>query len=180
MQRIAWGLTGAIFVLAVGMTLAPHHHHVAQATSSSTFQAQKQALLTQSINQALHHTEKAVDVGITHWKAPSPQPIPWPTVPMALVTPMIGNNAWLAGLYPGTMDEVWVMAGASKTNPNIGILNVLVVDTMSPAPWTGEFLTPQATGTLSITDIHGETVTWTSTSGLNGTFNLSTHVWSIS
>jgi hypothetical protein len=89
---------------------------------------------------------------------------------------MVDVSAWQAGWYPGTETPVAVAAGAEASDRSKGLL---WVDTVAQSGWTGEWVAPGTTGAITITRISGLVVSWTSRSGMAGTFDLATHGWTL-
>jgi len=164
----------AVAVLVVGLTWGYHATH---ATTASGFRAEKAQRVVQNTQRAARATHSAPDV-ILPGPTAAPTPGPLPGGPQIRIGPiaMVDVSAWQAGWYPGTETPVVVAAGAEQSDPSRGLL---WVDTATGSTWTGEWVAPGTTGAITITRISGTVVSWTSRSGVSGTFDLATHAWTI-
>ena len=174
MRYLYTSLIAAGIVLLGASAIASHN--ATQASTTQNFQSQKQQRIAKELAHAAQNKNKARDHGgVTHFSPPVPHPIAEPGIPIGPI-PMTQSSAWTAGWYPDTMNEVLVLGGYKRSNPEQGMIDVQVLD-QNNAPWSGEFLAPGQTGAITITNVQGTIIKWTSSSGASGSFNLASDKW---
>lgn len=157
------------------------------ATTVQSFSQQKQQRYQQYVNQAKGNTNIAIahSIGVVSLAPTRPSRIQGQAA-FGFVEPAIAQTtAWFWGRYPGSSIQdlssgIIVVSGSVPNAPTQGEIGVWVTN-MSPAPaWQGVFVAPGSTGPISINSFQGQVATWISTSGEQGTFNIASHVWSVS
>jgi len=161
--------------------------HATTVQSFSQQQQQQQQRVQLYVNPAKDNTNIAIDhpIGVVSLTPTKPSRIQGPA-PFGFVQPAITQTtAWFWGRYPGSSIQdlssgIIVVSGSVPNAATKGEIGVWVTN-MSPAPaWQGQFVAPGSTGPISIETFQGQVATWTSTSGEQGTFNIASHLWSIS
>jgi len=173
--------------IAVSLGIIGLSKGFSDATTVQGFSQQKQQRFQQYINQAKNNTNIPIDhpIGVVSLAPTKPSPIQG-TAPFGFVEPAITQTtAWFWRRYPGSSVQdlssgIIVVSGSVPNTPTQGEFGVWVTN-MSPAPaWQGQFVAPGSTGPISINSFQGQIATWTSASGEQGTFNIASHVWSVS
>ncbi len=87
-------------------------------------------------------------------------------------------TVWRVGDQPDLWRHVWdpayAFSGSPKNNPPQGFIGTFAGN---GASGRGVWKTPGLWGSVSITNVRGDIVSFTASSGLKGTFNLDTHAW---
>jgi len=91
------------------------------------------------------------------------------------------SELWIVGDKPNYNQYSWnpyyAYSGSLEDNPNQGIIGTFVMNGASDTSTTGVWSTPELWGSVSITNITGNIIDFTTDSGVKGTFNLETHEW---
>ncbi|MCL5063900.1 MAG: hypothetical protein M1600_02275 [Firmicutes bacterium] len=160
---------------------------LSHATTGQSVSQQQQQRVQLYVNPAKDNTNIASDhpIGVVSLTPTKPSRIQGPA-PFGFVQPAITQTtAWFWGRYPGSSIQdlssgIIVVSGSVPNAPTKGEIGVWVTN-MSPAPaWQGQFVAPGRTGPISIETFQGQVARWTSPSGEQGTFNIASHLWSIS
>ena len=134
-----------------------------------------------------HPNEETNSVSYPMESNPNDQPelIPfsgWEGISILFDGPGNVSTLWLVGDLPDYQVNVWepayVYSGCLKDNTAQGFIAALIEDNSSNESWTGTWNTPGLWGSVTITSANINTVSFTTTSGVSGTFSLNTHVWS--
>ena len=93
---------------------------------------------------------------------------------------------WRVGDKPSSDQVIWdpsfAYSGSLKANTKQGFIATYIMDgevdqVADNATWAGYWSTPQLWGAVTITNVVGDIVSFSTESGVNGTFNLITHAW---
>jgi hypothetical protein len=147
--------------------------------------AQKNALFLQKANKYLATRPKPIPVTLT--VDPDPK---------VTVESIPREYGWFGFLYhgPEKVTELWIVgdklnsnhlawntlyaySGSLKSNPQQGLIGTYINNDASNDSWAGDWNTPQLWGAVTITNVTGDIVSFSTVSGVNGTFNLTTHAW---
>jgi hypothetical protein len=162
--------------------------------NSSDFTAHKRQLIAQSKAQRL---KQANQYHATH---PNTNPIivtmgPDPQIKAERIPPEIGwglgwlltgpynvSELWIVGDKPYNKMKMWnpyyAYSGNLKANPQQGFIGTFVLNGASDESLTDTWNTPQLWGSVTITYVTCDLVSFfCADSGVNGTFNLTTHEW---
>lgn len=91
------------------------------------------------------------------------------------------SELWIVGNKPNYKQKTWntsyAYSGRFKDNPKQGFIGTFVMNGASDNSWSGNWKTPQLWGSVKITNVSGNIVSFSTDTGVKGTFNLNTHEW---
>jgi hypothetical protein len=173
-HRVFAAIIGLVVVVG-GLWVGYHFVH---ASTASAFRNAKASAISRSLARAASATHSASDHGgqSVQPSAPAPSRVQLQITPGPI--PLMVSSSWQAGWYPGTQDPVLVVSGTEQADAQKGVIWVYVLNDET-VPWNGEFVAPIATRAITITGITGTTVSWRSSNGQSGSFDLRSRTWSI-
>lgn len=187
----------SLFLILIGVAVLGLNNRglkLANATSLySDYTAQKLQTLSQENTKLM---QQANQYHAAH-PASSPETIPMAPDPKQKVERIPQDAGWGIGwLYNGpyNVSELWIVgdkpnyeqhswnssyaySGSLKDNPQQGFIGTFVMNGASDNSWSGNWNTPKLWGSVKITDVSGDIVSFVTDSGATGTFNLDTHEW---
>jgi len=91
------------------------------------------------------------------------------------------SELWVVGDKPDYDTKSWnsayAFSGNFKDNTNQGVIGTFVLNGASDKNWSGEWKTPGLWGSVTITNVVGDIISFNTENGVTGTFNFDTHVW---
>lgn len=192
LRKISVILGLMLFSTVITLGLINHNPTYAKGDSMSDFSAKKMQVLDQIKAKTI---ERGKEYSKTH--PIISQKLPVPPDPKLEPKRIPPDEGWqIEWLYNGPyrVSELWLVgdklncenndwnnafaySGSLNANLQQGFIGTFVRGGTSDQSWTGTWNTPQLWGSVKITNVTGNIVSFVTDSGVKGTFNLDTHKW---